>query len=84
MTKKDVLDILEEDYSAADVRDVAKTLRDDYEYDSIKISHSKEELCEELESLVAKQDLVEILNANFEGWDEDDDSDDDSDGEEED
>lgn len=52
MTKKDILDVLAEDYSASDVRDVARTLRDDYEYDSIKISHAKEELCDELEGIV--------------------------------
>jgi hypothetical protein len=84
MTKKEILDLLEEDYSATDVRDVAKTLRDDYEYDSIKISHAKEELCDELEGIVAKQDLVEVLNDALPGWDEEsEDSDDDSDGEEE-
>jgi hypothetical protein len=84
MTKKDILDLLVEDFSAADVRDVARTLRDDYEYEGIKTSHSKEELCDELETLVSKQDLVEVLNANHEGWDEEsEDSDDDSDGDEE-
>ena len=85
MTKREILDLIGEDYSAADVRDVARTLRDDYEYENIKISHSKEELCDELESLVCKQDLVEVLNATLPGWDEEeDDSGDDSDGEEED
>lgn len=82
MTKKDILDVLAEDYSASDVRDVARTLRDDYEYDSIKISHAKEELCDELEGIVAKADLVEVLNSTLPGWDEEGD-DDDSDGEEE-
>ena len=84
MTKRDILDLLVEDFSAADIRDVARTLRDDFEYENIKISHSKEELCDELETLVSKQDLVEVLNANHEGWVEesDDDSDDDEKGEE--
>jgi len=83
MTKKEILDLLEEDYSATDVRDVAKTLRDDYEYDSIKISHAKEELCDELEGIVAKQDLVEVLNDALPGWDEESEDSDDEDGEEE-
>ena len=82
MTKRDILDILVEDFSAADVRDVARTLRDDYEYEGVKTSHSKEELCDELETLVSKQDLVEVLNANHEGWDESADEDS-EDGEEE-
>jgi hypothetical protein len=83
MTKREILDLLVEDFSAADIRDVARILRDDYEYEGIKTSHSKEDLCDELETLVSKQDLVEVLNANYEGWDEsDDDSDDDEKGEE--
>lgn len=84
MTKRDVLDLLVEDFSTADVRDVAQILRDDFEYPDIKVSHPKGVLCDELETLVSKQDLVEVLNANYEGWDEesDDDSDDDEDGKE--
>jgi len=81
MTKREILDLIGEDYSATDIRDVARTLRDDYEYDSIKISHAKEELCDELEGIVAKADLVEVLNSTLPGWDEEE-SDDDSDGEE--
>ena len=84
MTKREILDLIGEDYSAADVREVAKTLRDDYEFDSIKISHAKEDLCNELEELVSKQDLVEVLNATLPGWDEEEEEDDDGeDGEEE-
>jgi len=82
MTKREILDLIGEDYSAADIRDVARTLRDDYEYDSIKISHAKEELCDEIEGIVAKADLVEVLNSTLPGWDEEE-EDDDSDGEEE-
>jgi hypothetical protein len=83
MTKRDILDLIGEDYSATDVREVARTLRDDYDYDSIKISHAKEELCDELEGIVAKADLVEVLNSTLPGWDEEEeDSDDDSDGDE--
>jgi len=84
MTKKDVLDILEEDYSAADLREVARSLRDDYEYLDLKISHGKDALLDEIEEGVAKQDLVAVLNASLPGWDEEEGEDDDSDGEEED
>jgi hypothetical protein len=80
MTKKDVLDILEEDYSAADLREVARSLRDDYEYLDLKISHGKDALLDEIEEGVAKQDLVAVLNASLPGWDEEED--DDSDAEE--
>ena len=86
MTKKDVLDILEEDYSAADLREVARSLRDDYEYLDLKISHGKDALLDEIEEGVAKADLVHAANAIVPGWDESDDDsdDDDSDGKEED
>ena len=84
MTKKDVLSILEEDYSAADLREVARSLRDDYEYLDLKISHGKDALLDEIEEGVAKQDLVAVLNASLPGWDEEEGEDDDSDGEEED
>ena len=83
MTKKDVLSILEEDYSAADLREVARSLRDDYEYLDLKISHGKDALLDEIEEGVAKQDLVAVLNASLPGWDEEEGEDDDSDGEEE-
>jgi len=75
MTKKDVLDILEEDYSAADLREVARSLRDDYEYLDLKISHGKDALLDEIEEGVAKQDLVAVLNASLPGWDEEEDDD---------
>jgi len=84
MTKKEILDILEEDYSAADLREVARSLRDDYEYLDLKISHGKDALLDEIEEGVAKQDLVAVLNASLPGWDEEEGEDDDSDGEEED
>ena len=67
MTKKDVLSILEEDYSAADLREVARSLRDDYEYLDLKISHGKDALLDEIEEGVAKQDLVAVLNASLPG-----------------
>ena len=82
MTKREILDLIGEDFSATDIRDVARTLRDDFEYENIKISHSKEELCDELETLVSKQDLVEVLNSTLPGWDEEEEEDDDEDGEE--
>jgi len=87
MTKSDVLGVLAEDFSASEVRDVAQILRDDFEYPDIKVSHPKGVLCDELEALVCKADLIEVLNANYEGWDEDgdeseEDSDDDEKGEE--
>jgi len=69
------------------IRGIARSLRDDGEYEDIRISHPTDDLLDELESLVCKQDLVETLNDVVPCWDEDDaesdDSDDDSDGEEE-
>ena len=84
MTKKEILDLIGEDYSAADLREVARSLRDDYEYLDLKISHGKDALLDEIEEGVAKQDLVAAANDCLPGWDEEsEDSDsDDSDAEE--
>lgn len=98
MTKVDMIEVLDEDYSTSAVRDLARTLRNDFAYEDLRVSYSKDSILDQIEETVAKRDLMEALDSVLPGWDEtpeeeeesegssesDDDKSDDDDSEEED
>lgn len=70
MTVESILNQLDEQYNATAVKDLARYLRDEDEYD-LRISLSKTELIEELEE-VSKRDLLEAIDEVLpDFWDED-------------
>ena len=98
MTKVDMIEVLDEDYSTSAVRDLARALRNDFAYEDLQVSYSKDSILHQIEETVAKRDLMEALDSILPGWDEspedekesedssedDDDKSDDDDSEEED
>ena len=91
MTKVDMIEVLEEDYSTLAVRDLARVLRNDFAYEDLKVSYPKDSILDEIEETVSKRDLMEALDSVLPGWDENpedeeeskDSSENDEDGEEE-
>jgi hypothetical protein len=91
MTKVDIVEVLEEDYSTLAVRDLARALRNDFAYEDLKVSYPKDSILDEIEETVSKRDLMEALDSVLPGWDENpedeeeskDSSENDEDGEEE-
>ena len=70
MTKVDMIEVLEEDYSTLAVRDLARVLRNDFAYEDLKVSYPKDSILDQIEETVAKWDLMEALDSVLPGWDE--------------
>jgi hypothetical protein len=70
MTKVDMIEVLDEDYSTSAVRDLARALRNDFAYEDLKVSYPKDTILDQIEETVAKRDLMEALDSILPGWDE--------------
>jgi len=70
MTKVDMIEVLDEDYSTLAVRDLARVLRNDFAYEDLKVSYPKDSILDQIEETVAKRDLMEALDSVLPGWDE--------------
>ena len=70
MTKQDIIEVLDEDYSTLAVRDLARALRNDFAYEDLKVSYPKDSILDEIEEMVSKRDLMEALDSILPGWDE--------------
>jgi len=70
MTKQDMIEVLDEDYSTLAVRDLARALRNDFAYEDLKVSYPKDTILDQIEETVAKRDLMEALDSILPGWDE--------------
>jgi len=70
MTKVDMIEVLDEDYSTLAVRDLARALRNDFAYEDLKVSYPKDTILDQIEETVAKRDLMEALDSILPGWDE--------------
>ena len=82
MTKVDMIEVLDEDYSTLAVRDLARTLRNDFAYEDLRVSYSKDSILDQIEETVAKRDLMEALDSVLPGWDEPEEEAEGSEGEE--
>ena len=84
MTKVDIVEVLDEDYSTSAVRDLARVLRNDFAYEDLRVTYPKDSILDQIEETVAKRDLMEALDSVLPGWDEPEDEEESEDSSEDD
>jgi hypothetical protein len=82
MTKVELLEMLNDNFKAGEVRDLVRYLRDEYEYD-FRSTATKDELIDQL-GVTKKDDLIEALDEVYPDWDEEDSEEEEDDSDEED